>query len=53
MAGYRNRLVHFYDEVTPVELYTILTDHIVDVRKLTDALRTWLAAHPEWVDESL
>ena len=25
MAGYRNRLVHFYDEVTPRELYAICT----------------------------
>jgi uncharacterized protein YutE (UPF0331/DUF86 family) len=25
MAGYRNRLTHFYDEVTPAELYGILT----------------------------
>lgn len=53
MAGYRSRLVHFYDEVTPVELYTILTNHIEDIRKLTDALRTWLAVHPDRVDESL
>lgn len=53
MAGYRNRLVHVYDEVTPAELYTILTQHIDDVRVLTDAARTWLAAHPDRVDDSL
>lgn len=53
MAGYRNRLVHFYDEVTPAELYRILTEHVEDVRTLTDALRVWLAAHADRVDESL
>jgi len=25
MAGYRNRMVHFYDEITPKELYQIIT----------------------------
>jgi uncharacterized protein YutE (UPF0331/DUF86 family) len=52
MAGYRNRLVHFYDEVTPAELYRILTEHVDDVRRLLDALRSWIAAHPELIDES-
>jgi uncharacterized protein YutE (UPF0331/DUF86 family) len=53
MAGYRNRLVHVYAEVTPAELYAILTRHGDDVLDLLDALRQWMAAHPEMVDESL
>lgn len=53
MAGYRNRLVHFYDEVSPEELYSILKERSADVRGLMDALRAWLAAHPDRVDESL
>jgi uncharacterized protein YutE (UPF0331/DUF86 family) len=53
MAGYRNRLVHFYDAVTPGELYGILTDHVADLREILDALRAWIAAHPERIDESL
>jgi uncharacterized protein YutE (UPF0331/DUF86 family) len=53
MAGYRNRLVHFYAEVTPAELYRILTGHSDDVRDLLDALRGWIAARPDLVDESL
>ena len=53
MAGYRNRLVHFYDEVTPAELYRILTDHVGELRDTLDALRAWSAAHPERIDESL
>jgi uncharacterized protein YutE (UPF0331/DUF86 family) len=53
MAGYRNRLVHFYDEVTPAELYAILTRHLPDLGRALDALKTWLAAHPDLVDRDL
>jgi uncharacterized protein YutE (UPF0331/DUF86 family) len=28
MARYRNRMVHFYDEVTDRELYELLTTHL-------------------------
>ena len=30
MAGYRNRMVHFYKEVTPEEMYEIVTKHLSD-----------------------
>ena len=30
MAGYRNRMVHFYHEVTNEELYEILTNNLLD-----------------------
>jgi uncharacterized protein YutE (UPF0331/DUF86 family) len=53
MAGYRNRLVHMYDEVTPGELYLILTHHLGDVPVVLDALRHWLEIHPERVDRAL
>lgn len=53
MAGYRNRLVHFYDEITPAELYRILTAHVTDIEAILDALRGWVVAHPERVDRSL
>lgn len=53
MAGYRNRLVHFYDEVSPAELYRILTGRLEDVREILGAFRAWMAAHPELLDESL
>jgi len=53
MAGYRNRLVHFYDEVTPSELHRILTEHRDDVRTVLDALLRWVERHPERVDPSL
>ena len=31
MAGYRNRLVHFYEEITPKELYQIVTKDLNDL----------------------
>lgn len=53
MAGYRNRLTHFYDEVTPEELYEILKHHLVDVETALAAIQTWMAERPELFDESL
>ena len=47
MAGYRNRLVHFYYEVTAEELYQICVHELSDVERISDAYRRWLNAHPE------
>ena len=33
MVGYRNRLVHFYDEVTKEELYHIIQNDLPDIEK--------------------
>ena len=38
MAGYRNRMVHFYDEITPKELYEIVTQRTGDVEKFVKAI---------------
>lgn len=53
MAGYRNRLTHFYDEVTPEELYRIVSNERGDVEAVLTALLGWVADHPERVDASL
>ena len=53
MARYRNRMVHFYDEVLPPELYGILTGKRGDVEEILTAIQSWLAAHPEICDEEL
>ena len=47
MARYRNRMVHFYDDVTPPELYGILTGERGDVEEVLMAIQLWLTAHPE------
>jgi len=53
MAGYRNRLVHFYDDVTPPELFAVLTEHLGDVERVLDALRRWIAQRGDAVEEEL
>ena len=53
MAGYRNRLVHFYVEVTEKELYQICKDRIADPVKIRDAFVRWLSKNPNLVNESL
>jgi uncharacterized protein YutE (UPF0331/DUF86 family) len=53
MAGYRNRLVHFYDEVGAAELYEICTRRADDVREVRDQLLAWLRANPQRVDGEL
>ena len=50
MAGYRNRLTHHYDEVTPAELFAVISQRLGDLEAVADALRTAaarLAAPPE------
>jgi uncharacterized protein YutE (UPF0331/DUF86 family) len=53
MAGYRNRLVHAYDAVTPGELYGILTEDRGDVAAILEMIQQWIAAHPEICDQEL
>lgn len=51
MAGYRNRLIHFYHQVSVEELYEICTLGLEDMERITRALERWLRALPEKVDE--
>jgi uncharacterized protein YutE (UPF0331/DUF86 family) len=53
LAGYRNRLVHFYHPVSVEELYEICIRHLGDVEKIANALRGWLKAHPDRMDDTL
>lgn len=46
MAGYRNRLVHFYHEVTKEELFDIITNKLGDVELFARAVVD-LLEHPE------
>jgi uncharacterized protein YutE (UPF0331/DUF86 family) len=53
MARYRNRMVHFYDEILPGELYGILAGQRGDVEEVLATIQRWLAAHPEICDDEL
>ena len=47
MARYRNRLVHFYDEIGEGELYDILTTNLGDFGTIIAAVTAWMTAHPD------
>jgi uncharacterized protein YutE (UPF0331/DUF86 family) len=38
IAGFRNRLTHFYDQVTPQELFSILSDELDDLGRIAEQL---------------
>ncbi len=38
MAGYRNRMVHFYHEITPEELHEICLGHLDEIKLLLDRM---------------
>jgi len=42
MAGYRNRLTHFYAEITPDELYKIINENLGDFRVFVKAIKDLL-----------
>jgi uncharacterized protein YutE (UPF0331/DUF86 family) len=53
LAGYRNRLVHFYHEVQPDELFAICADNLHDVTNVADAYRDWLNKNSDKLDHTL
>lgn len=53
LAGYRNRLVHYYHEVTLDELFDICAHRMDDIEVIQSELKTWLRQHPEKLDETL
>ena len=53
LAGYRNRLVQFYHEVSAGELFEICSNQLKDLEFIQNAYRRWIKDHPEKVDSSL
>ena len=53
LAGYRNRLVHFYHEVSDEELYNICAHQLSDIDRIIEAYQSWIQAHPDLIDNSL
>lgn len=47
MAGYRNRMVHFYREVAPEELYHIVVNNLKDFDSFNRGIVAFLKAYEE------
>jgi uncharacterized protein YutE (UPF0331/DUF86 family) len=45
IAGYRNRLVHFYHEINDKELYEIIKKDLVDIEDFVKAIERFLRAY--------
>jgi uncharacterized protein YutE (UPF0331/DUF86 family) len=53
LAGYRNRLVHFYDAVSDHELYDICSTQSGDIEIVLTALVKWIREHPDKIDRTI
>ncbi|HEY3131871.1 MAG TPA: DUF86 domain-containing protein [Acidobacteriota bacterium] len=53
LAGYRNRMVHFYDEVSHRELWEICTNELKDIERVLDVLLNWINNNPNKIDAKL
>ena len=53
LAGNRNRMVHFYHEVTATELFAICANELHDVERIRTAYVQWMRHHPELIDDDL
>jgi uncharacterized protein YutE (UPF0331/DUF86 family) len=45
MAGYRNRMVHLYHEISSEEIYEILKNHLSDIEKFIVEIVGFIAAY--------
>jgi len=53
LAGYRNRMVHFYHEISDKELFEICSSQLSDITSLAEVIKKWVNNHPEILDKSL
>lgn len=53
LAGYRNRMVHFYHELSAEELHDICANQLGDLEGVRDALLEWIRANPERIDRAI
>lgn len=51
MAGYRNRMVHFYKEVMPEELYQIAVNNIGDFERFNREIVSFIREYEEMVKQ--
>jgi len=50
LAGYRNRMVHFYHEISERELFEICSSQLSDITNVAEAIKAWVNNHPELTD---
>jgi uncharacterized protein YutE (UPF0331/DUF86 family) len=53
IAGYRNRMVHFYQEISNRELFEICTKDLKDIETLLSSILKWVKDHRESIDQGL
>ena len=53
LAGYRNRMVHFYHEISDHELFEICTGQLSDIPEMATIIKDWTHRHREIMDERL
>jgi uncharacterized protein YutE (UPF0331/DUF86 family) len=53
LAGYRNRMVHFYHEITNEELCRICSQELDDVETVLDEILSWIRQHPDRMNDEL
>ena len=53
LAGYRNRMVHFYHEIKNLELYEICSGELDDIEAVLQGVLGWIKDHPDRIDRGL
>ena len=53
MAGYRNRMVHFYNEISAEELHKICSEQLKDLEGVLTSILQWINSHSDLIDHSL
>jgi len=53
LAGYRNRLVHYYQEISNQELYDICNSRLDDIEELLAVILKWIIDHPDKIERNL
>ncbi len=53
MAGYRNRMVHYYNEITDRELYELCSQRLPDIETVLNGLLEWVKNNPDKTDPAI
>jgi uncharacterized protein YutE (UPF0331/DUF86 family) len=53
LAGYRNRMVHFYHEISDRELFEICSSQLSDITYVAEGIKMWVNDHPEFINGTL